>query len=320
MKQIGLVGYGRVAPYHIAVLRALGAEVVAAVNRSPDNRAKAHSEGGIARTYASTPQMLDAESLDGIVCCPTFTNVGDAMRVIIPSGLPTLVEKPPGATHAELIALKTLVAEHGTPVMVGMNRRHYSVIRQAIEDAGGLDAITDVSVQWSEDPAHLAGRFDAAQIERAIVGCSLHGIDLCTWLAGPVAEPNLVTRNRGGFRWQMGYSGTSERGAVCSFQSTWDAPARWRLVFTSQGRQYTFAPLESCSVLESVRGPARSIEPDEHDQNFKPGFYRQAQVFLQMVDDRVAPQAFDLASVEPSVRVAQEMTDRLMATGPGSSG
>ena len=39
--------------------------------------------------------------------------------------------------------------------MVGLNRRYYSVLTSAVEDAGGPEAITAVFVDWSEEPEYL---------------------------------------------------------------------------------------------------------------------------------------------------------------------
>src|SRR6185295_10063877 len=198
---------------------------------------------------------------------------------------------------AEFDQLAPLAARHKTPVMVGLNRRHYSVVQKAIADAGGREAITAAFVEWSEDPGHCLRRgLSEHQVERMIFGNSLHGLDLLTHLAGAIVNPLVVTRNLGEkFRWLMSLQGVSERGTVATFQSTWDSPGGWRLTFCTPGRRYTFAPLETCQVSETGVKESRQIEPDEQDRKYKAGFYGQSSAFLSMIRTGAAPERQRLA-------------------------
>ncbi len=57
----------------------------------------------------------------------------------------------------------------------------------------------------------------------------------------------------------------------------------------------------------------RKIGPDEFDQQFKAGFYRQAQLFLQMIDEGRPPADCDLESVRPAMTLAQRLTEACLA-------
>jgi predicted dehydrogenase len=311
MKRLALVGYGRIAPKHLEVFRAQGAEFVACSNRSEEGRHKAEREGGIPRTYAQIDAMLDRERPDGVVCCASPDQMAVAVAQILPFGIPTLLEKPPGVSLAELRSLQQLAAKHATPVMVALNRRHYSVLRSAILDAGGLDAITAVFVDWSEEPEYLMRdrHFSLEQAGQEIYANSIHGLDLLTQLAGEVDSPAVIGLNHGApLRWLMSLQGVSRRGVLASFQSTWDSPSRWRVVFCARDRRYTFAPLESCIVLERGKKETRTIEPDPIDKQFKAGFHAQAGEFLAMVDSRQVSERDALASVEPAMRLCELLT------------
>jgi predicted dehydrogenase len=310
MTRLALVGYGRIAPKHIEVFRALGAEVVAACNRSAEGRERAQTQGGIGRTYARIGEMLKRERPDGVVCCASSDAMYSAALEILPCGIATLLEKPPGLSLEEYRHLCDTAANHGTPVMVAMNRRHYSVFRRAIDDAGGPGAITAVSVEWSENPRHFLDRgFSAERVGREIFSNTLHGLDLITLLAGAVDDAQVLGCNLGEpLRWMMSLQGISERGALVTFNSTWDSPGRWRVSFCSPGRRYVFAPLETCQVLETGVADPRAIEPDEFDRKFKPGFYAQAQAFLEMIATRQPPGECGLEAVGPAMRLADRLT------------
>ncbi|MAG92450.1 MAG: hypothetical protein CMJ48_01685 [Planctomycetaceae bacterium] len=311
MKDLALIGYGSVAAKHLQVLRELGAEITASCNRSRAGQEKAREEGGIPRTYADIETMLAAESPAGLVCCVSFDSMYEVGKRIIPAGIPILLEKPPGTSVAEALELEELARRHKTPVMVGLNRRHYSVLQNALDDAGGLEAITAVFLDWSETPERWLERGSTPdQIARMVFANSLHGLDLLTYLAGDVRNADVAasTFGDGPFRWQMSLHGVSERGVLVNFRSTWDSPGRWGLTFCTKGRRYTFAPLESCLVLEEGTGTERAIQPDESDQRFKPGFFRQAEAFLHTVATRTVLQGYDLATTVPAMRLAEQLT------------
>jgi threonine dehydrogenase-like Zn-dependent dehydrogenase len=49
--RLAIVGFGEIGQQHIKVFRALGADVVAAVNRSSEGRSRANLIGGIDRAF-----------------------------------------------------------------------------------------------------------------------------------------------------------------------------------------------------------------------------------------------------------------------------
>ena len=311
MKRLALVGYGRIAPKHLEVFRALGADVVASCNRSVAGRQAAMNEGGITSTYADLGQMLDEVRPDGIVCCTSFMSVAAVAEQLIPRQIPILFEKPPGISLEEYENIVRLAKEHECPAMVALNRRHYSVFRNAVDDAGGFDKITDVSVEWSENPEHLltSRGFTAEAVERFIFANSLHGVDLLSWLAGDIGELDIHTLRLNGedFRWLMSAHGVTDRGVLASFRSNWDCPGGWRVTFCAKGRRYEFSPLEKCIALE-VQGGSRKIPADDYDERFKPGFYRQGRSFLNLVDGKRDGEAVSLEAVRSSMVLAERLT------------
>jgi predicted dehydrogenase len=313
MSRIALVGYGNFAPRHLEVLRAQGATVVASCNRSEAGRRRAATEGGIPATYATIAEMLERERPDGVVCAASFESQYQSGLELLSAGVPTLLEKPPGTSVAELDQLRAAAARQGTPVMVALNRRHYSVFRKAVEDAGGPEAIRGVFIDWSEDPRLLLSRKMAPTLVALnTFRNSIHGLDLLAFLAGALEAPSLVTRYHGEpFRWLAALQGLSARGTVATFQTTWNAPGRWQVQIVADDRRYLFAPLESCRVLQGKE--ERLIEPDEIDVRFKAGMWRQAQHFLRMIEERRSPEGYGLDDARPAMALAERMTQALHA-------
>lgn len=310
MTKLALVGYGNIARKHLEVFRELGCEMVASCNRSEAGRAQAHKEGGIPRTYSNISEMLEREQPAGVLCCASYHSMFDVARQILPAGIPTLLEKPPGLSMEEAKMLAEMARESKAPVMVGVNRRHYSVLRSAIEDAGGLGAITAVIVEWSEVPRSFLERGDPLEaVKKLVFANTLHALDTMTYLAGPIPNALITGIDLGQpLRWQMALQGISERAVMVSFTSTWDSPARWRISFCSPGKRYEFAPLESCYVLEDGRSGKRRLDPEEVDRRFKPGFYRQAQEFLRLIRTGSTSGDFSIESVLPAMDLAERLT------------
>ena len=309
MPHLGLIGYGKVATHHLEVLRDLGGDVVAACNRSEEGRRRARDEGNIPRTYEHIEDMLSTEDLDGVICCPSIYENFSVARRVLPFRIPTLLEKPPGTSLSEIRELVSLQQSHGTRVMVGLNRLWYSVLERALQEAGGPEALSYVGVEWSENPKRLEGRgFSDREISLRTFSNSLHGLSLLTFLAGPISHPNLCCTSLGEpFRWVMSLQGTSERGALVSFESTWDSPAPWRVVFASRDRWLELCPIESCTSREAQGAPT-TIEPDEADRRFKPGFHAQGAAFLDMVRGGDAPNRCSLDAVLPAMMLADSLT------------
>ncbi|MEM9074498.1 MAG: Gfo/Idh/MocA family oxidoreductase [Myxococcota bacterium] len=306
--KLGIVGFGKIAARHLEVFRALEVDVVAAANRSEDGRVKA-KEAGLA-TYASADELLAQESVDAVLVTTSLTENFEAAKALIPRGIPMLLEKPPGTSIPEVEELATLAETHGTPVLVGFNRLHYSILGRALEHAGGLEAVTSVLVEWSENPPHLARRgFSERQIARRNFSNSVHGLSLLAYLAGRISNPVAIASRRSPpFGLSMSLQGISERGTVATFVSSWDSQVPWRLRFVAAGHVYSFAPLEACEVVSPSRERTR-LEPASYDDTYKPGFFGQAKVFLDVVRSRRVPAAHDLRAAVNVVELAHALTD-----------
>lgn len=313
--RLGLVGYGAIAQKHLEVFRTLGANICASCNRSEEGRRKAQDEGGILKTYSDPLQMVEREHPDGLLIAANVLSLGALGRTLIPCSLPILLEKPPGLSVEEVRSLTGLAADSKTPVMVGLNRRFYSVYHGGLALMGGLDAVTGVSVEWSEDPGKMLQVGHPREILPLLnFANSLHGIDLLTFFAGEAPAPSVWGRNlisSGlGYRWQMALDGIAARGARVHFESNWDVPGRWRLVVDAPDARMVSAPLETALVLRRDKPPTE-VKPSPEDLKFKPGFHAQAAYFLDVIRQKRSIEwpACSLDEAGVSMRAAQALTD-----------
>lgn len=307
LKKIVLIGYGNIAQKHIEVLRSLGCEIVASCNRSKEMNELARLQSGIPETYTDYHQMIKQTTPDGIVICVSFLQMSKVLKEVIPYKIPILAEKPSGTSYKEHIELQQLSAEHNTSVMLGLNRRHYSVFAKAIDEIGGKDKITTVLVEWSEDPEKLISNkgYGHDELSKLTFGYTIHGIDILTTLAGKISKYHFIkSEHKLPYNWIYNLSGISENGVVFNFNCSWDNPVPWRIVIYAKDTRVEFAPLENAVI---TRGKNKHIvEADDKDKNFKAGFIRQAQLFIgQNIN------GYELSSCTDTMWLAEEINNQL---------
>lgn len=313
---IALIGYGNIAKKHIEVFRGLGATIVASSNRSERNNSLAKQEAGIPHTFTDFHEMIQQTKPDAIVVCVSAENVFKVTSELISTyNIPLLIEKPPGNSVEELNQLIRLKDKYNACVQVAVNRRHYSIINNAIKDIGGEENITSINIEWSENPTRVIKQkgYSDKQTAELIYSNSIHGIDTLLYFGGNLEVPNIITKNYDQmFRCHMHITGISETGKLLSFSSSWDNPVPWRIVLSAKDTRYVFAPLEQCVATKSD-GTTYTIEPNEEDKKYKAGFYLQAQHFLDIAKSKTIKHPHDLNSCSNSMTIAEELFKKLFS-------
>jgi predicted dehydrogenase len=308
LKRIAIIGYGNIAKKHIEVLHEKGCEIVASCNRSSTKNELARAEAGIQNTYTDYHQMIKDTQPDGILVCVNYLYIYKVLSEIIPYQIPVLCEKPSGTSYAEHMELMELSKKHNTPVMVALNRRHYSVFRKGIELVGGKDCITTVLLEWSEDPERLKANKNYSDVElsKLTFGNTIHGLDILTFYAGSVKDFhfNKSNKTRLPYHWIYNVSGISENGVVFNFNCSWDNPVPWRVVIYGNDFRLDFAPLETATLTKG--GVKQIIPPDDVDLSFKAGFMHQAELFLNQNIN-----GYDLSSCVNAMWLAEEINNQL---------
>ena len=81
--------------------------------------AEAYAEKfGFEKVYENLDAMLATERLDGLIAVTPIAATAEIVARLLPSKLPLLIEKPPGANSAENRRLMEIAEEHRAPHMV----------------------------------------------------------------------------------------------------------------------------------------------------------------------------------------------------------
>lgn len=139
---------------------------------------------GYARAYSDFHPMIDEVRPDLVYVMVHPAATAGVLEAVLPLGIPTFTEKPPGVTIAEAERLADLAAKRGTLNYVGFNRRRMP----------GLERLK----LWAE--ASRPVRYVRAEMLRNrrleadfAIGTAIHALDFLRYLCGGVACVSTTT-------------------------------------------------------------------------------------------------------------------------------
>jgi D-galactose 1-dehydrogenase len=145
--RIGIVGIGKIArDQHLPVIAASpDFELVAAASRN--------GRVDDVENFASLDEMLAASDLDAVALCqPPQVRFAAAHRALS-AGKHVFLEKPPGATLAELRILEDLARANGVTLFASWHSRFAAGVEPARQWLAGK-TITAATIEWKEDVRH----------------------------------------------------------------------------------------------------------------------------------------------------------------------
>lgn len=139
---------------------------------------------GYARAYTDFHRMIDEARPDLIYVMVHPAATAGVLEEVLPLGIPTFTEKPPGVTLDEAERLADLAARRGTLNYVGFNRRRMP----------GLERLK----LWAETSRPV--RYVRAEMLRNrrleadfAIGTAIHPLDFLRYLCGGVARVSTTT-------------------------------------------------------------------------------------------------------------------------------
>jgi myo-inositol 2-dehydrogenase/D-chiro-inositol 1-dehydrogenase len=181
--RLGLIGAGRMGRTHLRALAGSQRVAVTAIAEVSEQTRRTVPAAG-APVYPGIAEMLDAETLDGVlIVVPTDRHL-QVITEVAARGLPILCEKPCGLTVAQTQAAVATTQAAGLPFQVAYWRRYVPSLRALRERiaAGELGTLHLVACyQWDDRPpsdefrAHSGGIF---------ADMGVHEFDQMRWLTG----------------------------------------------------------------------------------------------------------------------------------------
>src|SRR5690348_571883 len=181
--RLGLIGAGRMGRTHLRGLAGSEQVAITAIAEVSEATRRTVPDVGAA-VYPGIAEMLDAETLDGVlIVVPTDRHL-QVITEVAARGLPILCEKPCGLTAAQTKAAVAATEAAGVPFQVAYWRRYVPLLR-ALREAiasGELGTVHLVACyQWDDRPPSDEFRAHSGGILRDM---GVHEFDQMRWLTG----------------------------------------------------------------------------------------------------------------------------------------
>lgn len=292
LKQVLVVGTGAIAGEYCRVLKSMeispdvvGRNEAKAQKFGADNGVCAFG-GGIDNYLVNTEKKYDYA-----IVATDVLNLCTNTCLLLEHGIKNVfTEKPAGMNKSEMEKICKTAKKNNANVYVAYNRRFYASTAKALEiirEDGGVKSFNFEFTEWGHVIAPLD--YGAEIKEKWFLANSTHVVDLAFFLGG---EPEQMSCFTGGsLNWHSNgcvYAGAgmTKDKALFSYQANWAAPGRWAVeILTAKHRLY-FRPMEKLAIQELGSVAVNPVEiDDELDLDFKPGFYKEVESFINEIDD-----------------------------------
>lgn len=297
--RIVVFGAGKAAKFHLDALAQMrGVRVVAIVSRS-GTTAAALAEPLDAMWGSSPEDFIDPERVDAAIVAVPHDHAPTITAQLLDARIPLLVEKPAAATTAEVRDLAARAAAAETIAVVGVNRRYYSLVGEALAAVRQRGPVRGVLMEAHEPTDLLRSQGGVGDNLAAWFRLnSLHYVDLLRYVGG---EVDTVVAMQGEQRSAPGdHVSAAVRfrdGAIGTFLAHWNSggPMMLRIYGDHVTAEIRLSQPER-AFLEFTYKRRIALKPDWADTTAKPGVYAQDAAFLTAVADGgpVAPPASDL--------------------------
>lgn len=176
--QVAVIGCGGRGRGHMKILSQFDdTDLVAVCDPIEAARNNAAEQFNVSNRYESIEALLDSETLDAIfVATPAHLN-GEAALPCFERGVHTLLEKPPGMSVSETVALRTAAEQTGAKGMVGWNRRFHPIIVEAKRQVTARGPVTQIVGEFHKSITRLTGRFPEHLMDNMFLETPIHALD-----------------------------------------------------------------------------------------------------------------------------------------------
>lgn len=276
MKAI-LIGFGDIAERHLDVLKVHKCDVIGILTKNYDKALIKSKKFGIANIYTSFQDALTTEC-DFLMNLTSADKIASTMMELIPSRKPIFTEKPVGFSTKEIEQLIEQNNKFNCPIMVGTNRRFYSIFHKALEFLSKNDkSISAIKIEAPERFESMNNaKFNDTIRKNWMFANSIHSVDLIRFFGGDVKS---VESNSNPNDFKFHAEGICENNIEFSYSSDWNETKAWNITILADEIKIIFEPLEKGKII--TNHDEIKLNPSKEDLEFKPGFFSQLSHFLE---------------------------------------
>jgi len=284
--RLGIIGAGKMARFHAAAFQAIpGAEVSAIHSRTLESAEKFAAEFQVEYIHATLGELIAAQTCDALLICVSPTAMCEISLRAMESGLPLLLEKPPGLDLNEAQQLAAAAQKTGSRAWVALNRRFFAStlrVQEAIAAAIGRRYVHVVDQQNLADSAKRGHSEET--LANWMYANSLHLVDLLKlFCRGEVMAIHPLVPWRSDFHQLAVFGVEFSSGDYGVFEANWSGPGPWSVAVTCPDQRWELRPLETARWWGQLRAAPTEFPLSEDDAKYKPGLLEQARAFVAAV-------------------------------------
>ena len=283
--KIGILGAGYIAAEHLEVLKSRrDVEISSIYSRTKSKAELLAKKFNIKEVCSSIEDISQKSEIDGLMILVSANQMYPVTMELMSKQKVLFIEKPPGLKPEETANILELANKYKTKNMVGFNIRYYSIFKKGMELIKKNGPLLGVSIEGHERFWKVLETNISSELRKSwIYANSTHTIDLLRFFGGNIEKlssfTGRVTEQEAD---QFSVSLKFCNGAVGSYISNWYSPGGWTINLYGKGISVIFKPLESGYYLND-NFETHKIEPDDFDKKYKPGFYGQAEAYLNLI-------------------------------------
>ena len=190
---VAMIGAGFIAEYHLSGLASAGgASVRLITGRNQDKARQLAARFGVREISDDWRRALDRADVDAvIIATPDHTHEEIALAAAA-AGKHILLQKPMAGSVAACRRIIQAAGSAGVDLQVSFMHRYFEEVQQAREllGAGAIGPVQSIRIRnATPGPDWGDWFFDPAFVAHGVVDqLGVHGIDLATWLLGPIRD------------------------------------------------------------------------------------------------------------------------------------
>lgn len=300
-----LIGFGDIAEKHLSVLNKLDCNVIGIVAKNYEKAVEKSKKFNIPNVYKSI-ENIPIDECDFLMNLTSTDMISSTLKKLIPFKKPIFTEKPIGFGTNEIAEIINQNKKFNSPVMVGMNRRFYSIFHKAFNFLKEHDkSIESIKIDAPERFSSInQEKFNENSRKNWMFVNSIHCVDLIRFFGGDLKkiEVNSLVKEK-----KFNAFGSCENGIDFSYSSDWQKLSRWNISLFADGIKIIFEPIENGKIF--IQNKQIEIIPSEEDLKFKPGFYGQMSHFLNnfVLKEKKKWPASDLVDHKKSLNLIEKI-------------
>ena len=286
MNSIWLIGAGSIAVEHAKVMAALDVDFTV-IGRGEESAQEFRKTTGLSVETGGLAKALENRTFPQVaVLALPVANLADAALSLIAAGVQhLLIEKPGSLSIESLKDIRESALASGCLVSIAYNRRFYESTRELSQMINVDGGVTSVFFEFNEPKRIMESDYYPEEVRRRwFLANSTHVVDLVFHLCGhPTEWRSWSSGALTGHLTSSRFAGAGEldSGALFSYLSDWEAPGRWGIEITTVNHRLILRPMEKLHLMRHGSFDVEEVDIDDSlDVDFKPGFFRQMEAFL----------------------------------------